>query len=86
MIFMDVKNILVAQKLPFSPDMMKLVAASFFWIGVLETIHFLQRKNNVLSLVNNKPKVIRWAIYYITIGSIIFFGVFEAKQFIYFQF
>ncbi len=82
----DLKSVIVNHRLPFSGDNLRLVAASFFWIGVLELIHFMQRKNNVLSLVNNKPKPVRWAIYYATLLCIVFFGVFKAKTFIYFQF
>lgn len=82
----DIKAIISKGVIPYAPVQIKLIAASFFWILVLETIHFLQRKNNILMLVNNRPMAARWAIYYIAIGCIIFFGVFEQKQFIYFQF
>lgn len=82
----DLRNVLATHRLPFSAPIVRQVATAFFWIFVLEAIHWLQRKNNVLSLVNNKPRAVRWLIYYVTIGCIIFFGVFEQKQFIYFQF
>lgn len=59
---------------------------AFAVIGVLEAIHLVQRKNNVLSLINGRPIYVRWAAYYAFILIIIFFGVFDNRQFIYFQF
>jgi len=59
---------------------------AFAVIGVLEAIHLIQRKNNVLSLVNGRPIYVRWAAYYAIIFIIIFLGVFDNRQFIYFQF
>ncbi|MBS1659482.1 MAG: MBOAT family protein [Bacteroidetes bacterium] len=58
----------------------------FLVIIVLEAIHFFQRKNNILSLVKARPLYQRWALYYLMIMIIIFFGVYENRQFIYFQF
>lgn len=59
---------------------------AFVVIAVMEAVHFLQRKNNVLSLINGRPAYIRWAVYYMVILAIIFLGVFDNRQFIYFQF
>ncbi|HEY6899548.1 MAG TPA: MBOAT family O-acyltransferase, partial [Puia sp.] len=58
----------------------------FVVIAVLEAIHLFQRKNNILSLVKARPLYQRWALYYLMIILIIFFGVYENRQFIYFQF
>ena len=59
---------------------------AFAVIGVLEAIHLVQRKNNILSLINGRPLYVRWAAYYALILAIIFLGVFDNRQFIYFQF
>jgi alginate O-acetyltransferase complex protein AlgI len=59
---------------------------AFVVIGVLEAIHLLQRKNNILSLINGRPIYVRWALYYAFVLAIVFFGVFDNRQFIYFQF
>jgi D-alanyl-lipoteichoic acid acyltransferase DltB (MBOAT superfamily) len=58
----------------------------FIVIGVLESIHFYQRKHNILALLKQRPLYQRWAIYYLMVIIIIFFGVYENRQFIYFQF
>ncbi len=59
---------------------------AFAVIAVLEIIHLLQRKNNILSLINGRPIYVRWLAYYVFIFAIIYFGVFDNRQFIYFQF
>jgi alginate O-acetyltransferase complex protein AlgI len=67
-------------------DTRKSWAMAFAVIAVIEAIHLVQRKNNILSLINGRPIYIRWAAYYILIAAIIFLGVFDNRQFIYFQF
>jgi alginate O-acetyltransferase complex protein AlgI len=59
---------------------------SFLLILFLEAVHLFQRKHNILDYVKQKPIYIRWAIYYIFVGIILFFGVYENHTFIYFQF
>jgi len=59
---------------------------SFVLIFLLELIHYVQTKHNISKLLSNLPIYIRWSIYYIFIVSIMIFGVFENRQFIYFQF
>lgn len=53
----------------------------------LETIHFFQRKHDLIKYINTKPRWLRWGVYYIAIIAILVLGVFEnSPQFIYFQF
>jgi len=59
---------------------------AFLAIAVLEAVHLVQRKNNVLSLINGASVYVRWMVYYAVILAIVFFGIFENRQFIYFQF
>ena len=51
----------------------------------LETVHLLQRHNHFETL-KKSPVYIRWGIYYSLIFIIAYFGVFENRTFIYFQF
>ena len=64
----------------------KNMILSIFLILFLEMVHYIQTKANISELIKQKPIYIRWAIYYGVLLSIIFLGVFENRQFIYFQF
>ena len=59
---------------------------SFILIGFLEVVHVIQRKYNVTEHLGKMPRYQRWALYYGMIAVIIFFGVYQNRQFIYFQF
>lgn len=59
---------------------------SFALIISLEIFHYCQTRYNVSELFNNSHSYVRLSIYYGLILSIIFLGVFENRQFIYFQF
>jgi len=52
----------------------------------LEAVHLMQNKISVRQWIAARPIVIRWGIYYAAILMIVFFGVHESRQFIYFQF
>ena len=85
--FIDVKNIIIRHgALPFTSDMKIKIGYAIFFIAFLELVHYLERNNNILSLVNNKPRLVRWSIYYTILLLIIFMGVFQQRTFIYFQF
>ena len=62
------------------------VILSFAAIFFLEAVHLVQRKHNILALVKQRPLYQRWTLYYLMIMLIIFFGVYQNRQFIYFQF
>ncbi|MEN8007123.1 MAG: MBOAT family O-acyltransferase [Candidatus Krumholzibacteriota bacterium] len=54
---------------------------------LLESVHFMQRKESLRDFLSTKPVVLRWAVYYSLVGAILFFGAFNmSQQFIYFQF
>jgi alginate O-acetyltransferase complex protein AlgI len=59
---------------------------SLFLIILLECIQYMQRRINVVQFIKEKPMYVRWALYYFIFAAIIFLGVFENRQFIYFQF
>lgn len=55
-------------------------------ILLLEASQYIQYRYNFLKLLESKSVYLRWGFYYTLILVIIFFGVFESRQFIYFQF
>ena len=59
---------------------------SVILIFFLETIHFIQSKKSLSEIFMQKPSYVRWSIYCRFIIVILFLGVFENRQFIYFQF
>jgi D-alanyl-lipoteichoic acid acyltransferase DltB (MBOAT superfamily) len=58
----------------------------FVVIGILELVHFFQNKGSINSLMRRQPPYLRWAIYYACLLAILYIGIFEKRQFIYFQF
>lgn len=59
----------------------------FLVIGVMEWVHLIQRRNTSLTqLLDNKPRVIRWGVYYLLVFAILYLGMFNNREFIYFQF
>jgi len=64
----------------------KDLVLSILLILFLETVHYVQSKKNISEIFTQKPVYIRWAVYYGLILTIIVLGVFENRQFIYFQF
>ena len=63
---------------------------TIFWSGVyiafLELVHYIQSKRSPENFFKQQPLLVRWAIYYFFVFCILYFGVFENKDFIYFQF
>jgi hypothetical protein len=55
-------------------------------IILMEVIHVLQYKVNIFDWIRQRPLVVRWGIYYVVFFMILFFGVYENREFIYFQF
>jgi alginate O-acetyltransferase complex protein AlgI len=55
-------------------------------IILMEAIHIFQNRHSVTEWVRSKPAMLRWGIYYAVFFLILFFGVYENRQFIYFQF
>ena len=55
-------------------------------ISLMEMVHIMQNKIIIREWINSKPALLRWSIYYAAILVIIFFGVYENRKFIYFQF
>lgn len=53
---------------------------------LMEAIHMLQKKHSLNNLLQAQPRYVRWGIYYIFVFTTIYMGVFQNRQFIYFQF
>jgi alginate O-acetyltransferase complex protein AlgI len=62
------------------------LAVSLISIGILLVIHLKERRGNIIDWFSEKPSWVRWPVYYSLILSILLFGNFGSKQFIYFQF
>jgi alginate O-acetyltransferase complex protein AlgI len=52
----------------------------------MEAVHVLQNKTSITAALKKQPKYVRWAVYYAVVLCIIFMGVYENREFIYFQF
>jgi alginate O-acetyltransferase complex protein AlgI len=53
---------------------------------LMEIIHIMQYRFHIRDWIRSKPAYVRWGIYYAAIIIIIYYGVYEKRQFIYFQF
>jgi len=62
-------------------------AVAVILILILQTIQMIQRRGNVIEMLNKRSFVVRWLVYYIILVGIFMFGEFHnSAQFIYFQF
>lgn len=59
---------------------------AFLSIAMLEIIHLIQKRHSLELWFTQRPKIFRWTVYYCIIMVFICFGIYENKQFIYFQF
>lgn len=80
----EIINNLVQKGLGFN-DLQNIMIV-FGSIIFLEIIQIMQKKSDISSFISQKPILIRWSFYYALVLSILFFGVFNKTQFIYFQF
>ena len=57
-------------------------------IAIVSLVFFILVESKIVFWLGlfNKHKVFRWSIYYFAVMLILFFGVFDNSQFIYFQF
>ncbi|WP_234461840.1 MBOAT family O-acyltransferase [Pedobacter segetis] len=63
--------------------------SKFFALGLiifLETINYFKNKHNIALWFTSKPFAFRWATYFAVVLIIMVCGVFDNRQFIYFQF
>lgn len=67
------------------------VSLSYFTVSVaaiifLEFVQYKEGNQNLREMIAQKPLWLRWSFYYVLIFGIIFFGEFDNRQFIYYQF
>ncbi len=62
------------------------IIASFGLIAFLEAVQNVQKRKDISDWLYKIPRPARWGIYVVVILTILFYGVFTDKQFIYFQF
>lgn len=74
---------LSAINLPVSGSKLMLCVAV---ILIMEAVQHLQGRGRIQSLLVSMPRPVRWGIYYAFIFIIIYAGIFQNRQFIYFQF
>lgn len=55
-------------------------------VAVMEAVHLIQRKKDIGLLIDRQSVLVRWGIYYVFLFAVLYLGVFENRQFIYFQF
>lgn len=55
-------------------------------ILILAFVERIENKDGIWEYFNKKPIAIRWGFYFLLLGMIFLFGVYENRQFIYFQF
>jgi len=55
-------------------------------IVVLEAVQVLQRRGSGRVILARQPELVQWGAYYLLVMTILLFSVYEAREFIYFQF
>lgn len=55
-------------------------------IGLMLAVHIQQGRQPLGNWIRQRPALLRWAVYYALLFGIVFFGVFNHSEFIYFQF
>lgn len=68
------------------PGINNVLVPCFGLILFLELVHILQERVHIEQRFGKLPLTVRWAVYYAGALAIIYLGVFEERQFIYFQF
>lgn len=84
----ELLQVLQTHKIAFLklPDLYNVVIPGFLAIAVLEIAHILQLKLHLTTTFTSRPTWVRWSVYYATLFTLIFLGVYEKHSFIYFQF
>ncbi len=59
---------------------------TFASISILFLVDFLQERGYTLDNFRSRPFILRWAVYYVLVFSILLFGKLGTTEFIYFRF
>ncbi len=84
----EIGTILATHKFAFLnlPNLYNFVYPAAAVIILLEVVNFFSTKYDFNEQFGSKPTWMRWSIYYSSILLLLFYGVYEKHQFIYFQF
>ncbi len=81
---------LLSEKMILNPILLDQPVSEFLiavlFICFMEFIHILQKQGDIRHMFSEKPRWFRWALFYIMICGILFFGEFNQSNFIYSQF
>ncbi len=78
------RGVLTGQLLSGIPTMSLLVCIGYLLL--LELAHRYEGRGSLMEMVGTKPRAVRWGIYFGMAFTIYLFGIFNSRQFIYFQF
>ncbi len=76
---------LITRELLGGINLVSLLVAIICVVG-LEVIHRIEGENHIYEMIGKIPKFMRWSVYVLCFLLIAYFGVFDSRQFIYFQF
>ena len=62
------------------------ILLSLAFLGILELVQFFKVRGAVVPYLLARPTWVRWGLYYAAVVTILLFGEFEEREFIYFQF
>ena len=84
----ELKQVLATKKIAFLnlPGLYNVLLPCFGLIVFLELAHFVQIKYRLPDTFGKRPALVRWTLYYSGLAALIYLGVYEKHQFIYFQF
>jgi len=85
---MEIMKVVKTRKIAFLklPGLENVILPAAGLIVFLEIAHIISVKYNLEDTFSKKPTVLRWGLYYSGLAALIYLGVYEKHQFIYFQF
>lgn len=84
----EILKVISTKKIAFLhiPGLINIILPCLGLIVFLEVARIVQARYLQPGLINKKPKYVRWVLYYSGILALLFLGVYEHREFIYFQF
>ncbi len=84
----EVLQVINTRKMAFLnlPGLYNVLLPALLVICSLEIAQLMRAKYGFGETIGEKPKAVRWSIYYLGMILLFFFGVYDNRQFIYFQF
>jgi len=84
----EISKIIATRKIAFLnlPGLFNLVLPCCGLIIFLELAHVIHQKYRLAETFSKRPALFRWTLYYSGLAALLYLGVYEKHQFIYFQF